>query len=132
MCIICGSDRQVYFGVILHPLKRCVLVHNADINVIAEGFINVAEKINLSIRHYISIHYMMGGDSVDCMGIAALSMTMSQTKIAMDVQTSLMKKALDAPGDLALELLDSMDAALAKTMEMSVTPYLGGFVDLKA
>ena len=68
---------------------------------------------------------------MDVMGIAAQSMALKQTQTLMAAQTSIMKQAMEAPGDLAVHLMDSMSADMTKAMEMSINPHIGGVIDLK-
>ena len=61
------------------------------------------------------------------MDIAALSMGLSQVKLQNEVSTSVMKMAMDTQGGGMEKLMDSV----AKTMEQSVTPHLGGNIDIQ-
>lgn len=54
--------------------------------------------------------------------IQALSMQMSQQQVSMDVGTAILSKSLD--------LSSTVGDSLTKMMEQSVTPYLGGSIDL--
>ena len=56
------------------------------------------------------------------MSIASLSTSMAQHRVASDVNTALLGKALD--------MQDVMSDSLTKMMEQSVTPYLGGNIDI--
>ncbi|OHW61569.1 hypothetical protein EUAN_20070 [Andreesenia angusta] len=57
------------------------------------------------------------------MDIAALSMGLSQMKLANEVGASVMKLAMDTAKDQSAEL--------TKMMEMSVNPHIGGSIDIK-
>ena len=54
--------------------------------------------------------------------IASLSTAMAQQQVAMDVGTAVLDKSLDFNKEIG--------ADIAKMMEQSVTPYLGGNIDL--
>ena len=56
------------------------------------------------------------------MSIASLSTSMAQQRVASDVNTALLGKAL--------HMQDVMSGSLTKMMEQSVTPYLGGNIDI--
>lgn len=56
------------------------------------------------------------------MDIPALSMAMSQARIQSDVSIAVLDKSLDAFQDIG--------DGLAQLMEQSVTPYLGGNIDI--
>lgn len=56
------------------------------------------------------------------MSIANLSTVMSQQQVSMDISTAVLSKSLD--------FTESSGEDLAKMMEQSVTPYLGGSIDL--
>lgn len=61
------------------------------------------------------------------MDIPGLSMALAQTKVQSDVSVAMLSKALDfgeAIGDGMAELID------AAAMEHSVTPYIGGTIDV--
>jgi len=57
------------------------------------------------------------------MDIAALSMIMHQTSLSQQVGVSVLEKALDSS--------EANCDALIKMMERSVTPNLGGNIDIK-
>ena len=59
---------------------------------------------------------------VDFMDIAALSMGLSQMQLAQEVGVSVMK--------MAMETSEVQVADLTKLMEQSVTPHLGGNIDI--
>ena len=67
---------------------------------------------------------------MDIFGLAAHFSAIKQNQIALETQTSIMKKAMDMPGDLTMQLLDSVNAAALKSMEISVSPYLGALIDI--
>lgn len=56
------------------------------------------------------------------MDIAALSMAMAQERVMTDVGTALLSKAIDQGQETG--------DTLAKMMEQSVTPELGGNIDI--
>lgn len=57
------------------------------------------------------------------MDIAAMSMGLSQVKLANEVSTSVMKMAMDT----SVEQMDD----IVRMMEQSVNPHIGGSIDLK-
>lgn len=57
------------------------------------------------------------------MDIAALSMGLSQMKLANEVGASVMK--------LAMDTVTSQSAEMTKMMETSVNPHIGGSIDIK-
>lgn len=65
------------------------------------------------------------------MDIAALSMMMSQGRVQQQASVSVMKLAMDVAstqGNMMTSLIDET----AKNLELSVQPYLGGSVDVRA
>ena len=56
------------------------------------------------------------------MSIASLSTAMSMQKVSQDVGTAMLAKSLD--------MTETVGDGLTKIMEQSVTPYLGGNIDL--
>lgn len=61
------------------------------------------------------------------MDIAALSMSMAKNQLFTDVSVAMLDKSLD----LSSEMGDSLTAMMERSvMEQSVTPYLGGNIDL--
>lgn len=56
------------------------------------------------------------------LSIESLSTSMAQQRVTSDVNTALLGKALD--------MQDTMSESLTKMMEQSVTPYLGGNIDI--
>lgn len=63
------------------------------------------------------------------MDIAALSMGLSQMKVSQQAGISVMKMAMDSPGQSTADLIQAMEVS-TKTMEQSVAPYLGGNLDI--
>lgn len=61
------------------------------------------------------------------MDIAGLSMTLAQTKVQNDVSVAVLGKALDMNEVLGDGMVKMLDAA---AMERSVTPYVGGNLDV--
>lgn len=67
--------------------------------------------------------YPKGDEQMDLtMSIAALSTQMATQQISLDVGTAMLSKSLD----MSATVTDS----LTKMMEQSVTPYLGGSIDI--
>lgn len=61
------------------------------------------------------------------MDIAALSMALAQSQLQTDVGTAMLSKSLDMTDTMG----DNMAAMLdASAMEQSVTPNLGGTIDI--
>ena len=63
------------------------------------------------------------------MDIAALSMGLSQMKVAQQASMSVMKMAMDTAQGQTTDLTQMIETN-TKIMEQSVTPYLGGNVDI--
>ena len=63
------------------------------------------------------------------MDIAALSMSLSQMKVAQEASMSVMKMAIDTPEIQVMELLQVLDVN-TKAMEQSVSTHLGGNIDI--
>lgn len=63
------------------------------------------------------------------MDIAALSMGLSQMKVAQQAGISVMKLAMDAAQGQTAELAQMLEAG-AQGMEASVTPHLGANIDV--
>ena len=57
------------------------------------------------------------------MDIAAMSTVMSQMKVQQEASISVMKMAMDTAKQNTSDMV--------KTMEMSVSPHLGGNIDIK-
>ncbi len=64
------------------------------------------------------------------MDIAALSMGLSQMKIAQQASISVMKMAMDAAEMQAVNLMKLLETN-SKMMEQSVQPHLGANLDIK-
>lgn len=64
------------------------------------------------------------------MDIAALSMGLSQMKVAQQASTSVLKMAMDS-GEASMDKLTEMLDANTKIMEQSVNPHVGGNLDIK-
>ena len=64
------------------------------------------------------------------MDIAGVSMNLSQMKIAQESSMAVMKMAMDA-GKNQIDPLVDMANETTKTMEHSVTPHLGGTIDIQ-
>ena len=65
------------------------------------------------------------------MDIAALSMSLSHLKVSHQVNTSLIKMAMDSSEIQSTELLKMLEAN-RKMMEQMINPHLGGYVDIMA
>lgn len=61
------------------------------------------------------------------MDIPALSMAMAQTNLQTDIGIAMLDKAIDLGDTLSEGMVEMIDAA---AMERSVTPYLGGSIDV--
>ena len=61
------------------------------------------------------------------MDIPGLSMAMAQTNFQTDVGVAMLGKAIDLGDSLGEGMVEMIDAA---AMERSVTPYLGGNIDV--
>lgn len=61
------------------------------------------------------------------MDIPGLSMAMAQTNLQTDVGVAMLGKAIDLGDSLGEGMVEMIDAA---AMERSVTPYLGGNIDV--
>ncbi|AFS77331.1 hypothetical protein Curi_c02510 [Gottschalkia acidurici 9a] len=64
------------------------------------------------------------------MDIAALSIGLSQIKIAQQANLSIMKMAMDSVKIQTSDLTQMMDIN-TKMMEQSVNPHIGGSIDIK-
>ena len=64
------------------------------------------------------------------MDIAAMSMALSQMKLASEVSTSVMKMAMDS-GQTKMNDMVQMVEDNTKMMEQSVSPNLGANLDVK-
>lgn len=63
------------------------------------------------------------------MDIPALSMALSQLSVQNDFSVAMLSKSLDMSETLGEGMVNLMDAA---AMERSVTPHIGGNIDLRA
>lgn len=63
------------------------------------------------------------------MDIAALSMNLSQMKVAQEASMSVMKMAIDTPEVQVTDLLQMLDVN-TKIMEQSVNTHVGGNIDI--
>ncbi|MCI9427306.1 MAG: putative motility protein [Eubacterium sp.] len=61
------------------------------------------------------------------MDIPGLSMALAQTKAQSDFSVAMLSKAMDLGEMLGEGMVDMIDSA---AMEHSVTPYLGGNIDI--
>lgn len=61
------------------------------------------------------------------MDIPGLSMALSQVKVQSDFSVAMLAKAMDLGESLGDGMVEMLDAA---AMERSVTPYIGGNIDL--
>lgn len=61
------------------------------------------------------------------MDIPGLSMALAQTKVQGDFSVVMLSKAMDLGESLGEGMVDMLDAA---AMERSVTPYIGGNIDI--
>lgn len=64
------------------------------------------------------------------MDIAALSINLSQMKVAQEASISVMKMAMDT-GKTQMNDMVQMIEANTKIMEQSVTPHIGKNIDIK-
>ena len=65
------------------------------------------------------------------MDIAALSMSLSQSKVQQQAGLSVMKLAMDTARIQGAQMAE-LAAQTAKTMELSVQPHLGAGLDIRA
>lgn len=61
------------------------------------------------------------------MDIPALSMAMAQVNLQTDIGVAMLDKAIDLGASLGEGMVEMIDSA---AMERSVTPYLGGNIDV--
>lgn len=61
------------------------------------------------------------------MDIASISMTMAQTDLQSQVGIAMLDKTLNLADTLGSELVSMLEAS---AMEHSVTPYIGGNIDI--
>ncbi len=64
------------------------------------------------------------------MDIAALSMNLSQMKVAQQASISVMKMAMDTVEVQAVDLTQMLEVN-TKIMEQSITPHLGKTIDIR-
>ncbi|SDJ91385.1 YjfB family protein [Natronincola ferrireducens] len=64
------------------------------------------------------------------MDIAALSMSLSQMKVAQQASISVMKMAMDTAKGQTIDLTQMLEAN-TKMMEQSVNPHVGTNLDIK-
>lgn len=62
------------------------------------------------------------------MDITGLSMALSQTKVQGDFSVMMLSKAMDLNETLGEGMVQMLDSA---AMENSVTPYIGGNIDIR-
>jgi hypothetical protein len=63
------------------------------------------------------------------MDIAALSMGLSQMKVAQEASVSVLKMAMDSMKVQSVDLTKMLEVN-TKMMEQSVNPYIGGNIDI--
>lgn len=61
------------------------------------------------------------------MDIPGLSMALAQTKVQSDISVAMLSKAMDLGETLGDGMVEMIDAA---AMELSVTPHIGGNIDI--
>lgn len=61
------------------------------------------------------------------MDIPGLSMALAQTKVQSDFSVAMLSKAMDLGETLGDGMVEMIDAA---AMELSVTPHIGGNIDI--
>lgn len=64
------------------------------------------------------------------MDIAALSMSLSQMKVAQEASVSVMKMAMDVAKEQSIDLAKMLETT-TQTMEQSVNPHIGKNIDIK-
>lgn len=64
------------------------------------------------------------------MDIAALSMDLSQMKVAQEASVSVLKMAMDSMKGQSVDLAKMLEVN-TKMMEQSVNPHVGGNIDIK-
>jgi hypothetical protein len=64
------------------------------------------------------------------MDIAALSMGLSQMKVAQEASVSVLKMAMDSMKGQSVDLTKMLEVN-TKMMEQSVNPHVGGNIDIK-
>lgn len=63
------------------------------------------------------------------MDIAALSMGLSQMKVAQEASVSVLKMAMDSMKGQSFDLTQMLEVN-TKMLEQSVNPYIGGNIDI--
>lgn len=63
------------------------------------------------------------------MDIAALSMGLSQMKVAQEASVSVLKMAMDTAKVQSVDMVQLIESS-TKAMESSVSPYIGGNIDI--
>ena len=66
------------------------------------------------------------------MDIAALSMGLSQMKVAQQASISVMKMAMDTAKGQASDLASLLESSTTKVSDNSLTPHLGRNIDTSA
>lgn len=66
---------------------------------------------------------------VDQMDVAALSMGLSQMKVTQQASVSVMKMAIDTTKSQAVDMAKILEVN-TKIMEQSVSPHIGGSLDI--
>ena len=61
------------------------------------------------------------------MDIHGLSMALAQTKVQSDISVAMLSKAMDLGETLGDGMVEMIDSA---AMELSVTPHIGGNIDI--
>ncbi len=61
------------------------------------------------------------------MDIPGLSMALAQTKVQSDISVAMLSKAMDLGETLGDGMVEMIDSA---AMELSVTPHIGGNIDI--
>ena len=67
---------------------------------------------------------------VSHMDIAALSMNLSQMKVAQEASVSVMKMAMDVAKEQSIDLAKMLETT-TQIMEQSVNPHIGKNIDIK-
>jgi hypothetical protein len=63
------------------------------------------------------------------MDIAALSMGLSQMKVAQEASVSVLKMAMDTAKVQSVDMVQLIESSI-KTMESSVSPHIGGSINI--
>lgn len=83
--------------------------------------------IYISYKGVYIKHTLKGGNTMD---IAALSISLSQMKIAQQASVSVLKMAMDTAKVQAVDLTKMLEVN-TKIMEQSVNPHLGKNIDIR-